>query len=98
MGYSRYCGSHEGAVLIFAHTAKEAKSVADAPLSCLGIAEDWIDIGIRWIRTSDYLYEQADKDKLKAGVAHVIENPESCKGCEMWGGEFNDNGTCSICA
>ena len=97
MGYSRYCGSHEGAVLIFANSAKEAKRVSFSDLSALGIAEDYIDVAVRWIRTSPWLFDQANKDKLKTGIAHVIDNPETCKGCDMWGGEFNDNGTCSNC-
>ncbi len=97
IGYSRYCGPEEGAVLVFANNAKEARKVAYSSLVGLGIVEDWIDCAVRWLRESDFLFEQADNEKIWKGIAHVIDDPVTCKECEMWGGEQLEDGTCSMC-
>jgi len=97
-GFSAFCGNEEGAVLIFANTAKEARKMAYPALLGLGIVEEWLDVAVRWIRNGDYLLDYADQEKLANKEPHVIEDPPVCKTCELWGGELFDNGTCSLCA
>ena len=96
-GFSAFGGSEEGSVLIFANTAREAKKVAYPVLVGLDIVEDWLDVGVRWIRNSDYLRDHADQAKLARNEPHVIDDPPVCKTCELWGGELFNDGTCSLC-
>ena len=97
IGFSRFCGSEEGAILIFATTVKEAKKAAFPSLLSLGIVEDWVDVGVRWLRDSEHLFDQVDKWSLTDNKAHVIEDPATCLNCGLWGGELLDNGKCTFC-
>jgi hypothetical protein len=87
----------EGAVLVFAHTAREALKLARPYL------EDWfqcdfIDARATIIRDSEYLYEEANQEKLGAGIAHVIDSPTTCNNCELWGvSRLCDNKYCEDC-
>ncbi len=46
----------------------------------------------------EHLYKEADQDKLKNNIPHVIDNPRNtCKQCEYWGSELNEDGICSNC-
>ncbi|MBA7685647.1 hypothetical protein ES703_94072 [subsurface metagenome] len=58
---------------------------------------EYINLRVRLERGSDFLFKEAIQDKLKADVPHVIESPTSCKGCEMWGYELNEEGYCETC-
>ncbi len=100
MGYSRDGGSQEGAILIFAHNIREAKRLG-YPAMCGIIVDDYTDMVVKWLKNSNFLFEQAakwSKDKISIGVAHAVDNPLSCKGCERWGYELNDEGYCDTCA
>jgi hypothetical protein len=92
MAYSRAGGSHEGAFLVFAHNIKEAKRVGWPALHEL-ICEDYIDMAIRLLK-GDHLYLDANKEKLAADIAHVIDSPTSCKRCETWGEPLDSEGVC----
>ena len=96
MGYSREGGSSEGAVLIFAHNVKEAKPIAFKAI------QDWfdteyIDVAIRWLKNSDFLFKDADQEKLKAGIAHSVDDITSCDDCDNWGERINEQGRCVSC-
>jgi len=97
MGYWREAGSSEGACLIFAHTSREAKKLAFRVLSGWSPDTEWIDVGIKLIKDSDYLYKEANQELLKNNVSHSIESPKCCKRCEQWGYEIDDEGICSRC-
>ena len=96
MGYEKDA-SAEGAVLIFANTAKEAKFVGYPYINDF-FETEWIDMRVNWLKDKDFLFTQADAEKLKRNIAHVIDNPESCKGCMMWGYILNEDGYCPDCA
>lgn len=96
MYFSRSAGPNEGAALVFAHTAKEAKAVGWARVADL-FTDEYIDIGIRWLRDSDYLFKEGDPEKLKNNIPHANDSPTTCKACELWGEELNGKGYCYGC-
>lgn len=65
----------EGAALIFAHTAKEAKSMARRVswMDC-----DYTDIRVKLLREGDGAHLR------KMGLPHIIEAPPVCARCELW--------------
>ncbi|MCG7598832.1 hypothetical protein MHM84_03475 [Halomonas sp. McH1-25] len=87
----------DGACLVFASTAKEAKRLA-AP-----VVQDWsnceyIDVRVGRFRNPAWLLENvADKEKLAKGEPHVIESPPTCNACNLWHDELFD-GYCESCA
>lgn len=94
MGFSRAGGPEEGAMLIFARTAKEARKV--------GYRYWWdyeyIDFGVRRLRNCDWLYEEADQAKLEKGEPHATDNPRSCCECGHWGqSRIDSDGLCVDC-
>lgn len=97
MAYCRLCGSQEGAALVFAHSVKEAKRIAWPVIHSWGLTDEYIDLAVRWLNGDDYLFEDADQEKLANGVAHVIESPTACRHCERWGRELNHDGVCEQC-
>jgi hypothetical protein len=99
MGYSRGGGSQEGAVLIFAHSVKEAKKIGYSVLSGMYV-EEYIDVAVNLCKDGDHLFDknyQWSKDKIAKGEAHVVDSPISCKVCNLWGEKLNDNGLCEDC-
>ena len=98
MGYSKSMGPEEGAFLVFARTAKEARTVfwrGDAYLVC----DDYLDAAVRRLRDCDWLYEDANQKKLENNIAHEVE-PKACYECGMWGQSpiSNLSGMCESCA
>ena len=79
---------HEGASLVFANTARDAKSIAQGSSFYSG---EWIGLRVRWLKDSPWLwaYQKGDKPQL-------IDCPEVCNNCELWGGQFYKHG-CSLC-
>jgi hypothetical protein len=95
--FSKTGGPEEGAILVFASSVKEAKAKV-YPLMLDEIWQDWIDLGVKWIKEPGHLFECADQNKLAKNEAHVIYNPPSCRVCYQWGPEISDNGElCSYC-
>lgn len=94
MAFSRENGSSEGAILVFAKTAKQAKVEAFKILS--GWDMDFLDVGIVWLKEKHF-FEQANKEKLNAGIPHCIESPEGCESCEKWGVDIIEKGLCEDC-
>jgi hypothetical protein len=91
MGYSEAMGSCEGAVLIFANTAKEAMRIfrkADP----LDIGE-FTDFRVSWIKDKPFL----EKEKLH-DYPHIVECPKLCSKCDMWGvSKIGEDGICDSC-
>lgn len=97
MIYSRGLGSEEGAMLVFAHSSREAR-VCGWKSDGTSLTDEYIDLGARLIKNSDWLYKEANKDKLDSGVAHVIWSPRVCEQCELWGqSEIGEDGLCEDC-
>ena len=87
MVYSSKLGSNEGACLVFAHTGREAKTIG-YPLIKDWFCSEWTDIIVKWLKDEDWLFDEADAEKIKNGEAHVIESPKTCHNCLLWGIEF----------
>lgn len=94
MGYSEL--PEDGAVLIFAHNAREAKRIG-YPVSCGWGDCDYIDYRAKLLRNHVWLFKEADQEKLKTDIAHVNDNPATCKSCELWGSELDAEGVCLDC-
>lgn len=99
MGYSRSGGTTEGAILIFAHSVREAKRVAWDATTFLQDATDgnYTDLAVTLIRDGNHLFAEGNAEKLAADIPHVIECPTSCKGCHLWGEPLNEQGYCEGC-
>jgi hypothetical protein len=95
--FSRTGGQQEGACLVFANSVSQVRVQAWPILQGWSVCDEWVDIGVKWLKDHEHLLEQADKEKLEKNIPHAIECPKTCKNCEMWGGFPNENGTCSIC-
>jgi len=97
MGYDAQVGPEEGASLVFARTAKEAKKVFWA--TCSGdLVEEFTDARVKLIRDSPWLLREADPAKVAAGEAHALLAPKSCDNCGQWGhAAIGDLGLCPDC-
>ena len=95
MGYSAFAGEEEGAVLIFARTAREARKIGYQAASF--ITDEYIDFAVHFMRNSTFLYADADQAKLRNNIPHVIDQPTLCKCCEFWGMELDAAGLCENC-
>ena len=90
MGYDADRGPGEGAVLILANTAKEARKTLweDNTLDI----ERFIDVRVELIRGFDYLEKEKQHD-----YPHLV-SPTACCKCNMWGlEEIGDDGLCDSC-
>ncbi len=86
-----------GAALVFAHNAKEARKVGWDFFGDL-FTDRYIDCRVNLMRDSDYLFADADQEKLKNDLPHAILEPKSCSDCEMWGhSEIGLDGLCEEC-
>ena len=82
------------AILIFASTAKEAKKVFF--FNNPSAENHYLDLRVKWQKDRPHLLEQADPDKLAAGISHIVDSPICCKTCEQWGPPLTDN-ICDDC-
>ena len=80
MFYSAHEGPEEGAALVFARTAKEAKVLGWKKTD---IAYDFFDARATLIRNSDYLFDQTEPEKIRNDIPHVIQDPIGCSECNM---------------
>jgi hypothetical protein len=94
MGYSRWDGPVEGAILIFAHSVREAKKIGCRDGN---ITDEYVDFAVNLIRYSPWLFKDANQEKLQSDTAHVIDSPTGCKRCELWGNEIGEDGLCEDC-
>ena len=88
----------EGAILVFAKNAREAKKVSWEHTWC--DKDEYIYWRVKLLpkETWDFFYEKdADKELLEKGIPHVIEMPTGCKNCESWGMVVGEDGLCDEC-
>ena len=91
MAYDNFQGCAEGACLVFANTAKEARKIAAGTI-INWFGGEWINVRVKWLNEHEYLSRLSISDK-----AHVIENPNVCPRCELWGTGEVENGSCPEC-
>jgi len=92
-------GMSECAILIFAHTSREARNLSFGDLSNMADCE-FIDVRAERIWDNPpHLLAASDQKKYKNSEPHVIDNPPGCSDCCMWGEDFiiEENGKCSMC-
>ena len=99
--YMAYAGDapEDGALLVFAHTAKEARQVSWVSVANL-MGCDYIDVRVVWLKVNaPHLVAAANSAKMVLGEAHVIEYPPSCSSCCLWGDDrpIEENGRCADC-
>ena len=93
----RHGGSQEGAVLVFANNAREAKKVGWSMGELMDICDnEWINIEVLWLKKSPHIFEEADQEKLEKGIPHLA-NPRMCLSCELWGHEMATDDLCIGC-
>lgn len=92
--YDREAGPMEGAVLVFAPTGRDARSMARQSMIDM-FDSDWGDIAYKW------LPEMTDELQRQNGVSpnalRVIESPVACERCEEWGRYLDDELICESC-
>jgi len=82
--------SGEPACLVFAKTARRAKTIAWPIMIDWGL--EWTDLGVRRLRDlPEHLW------KLNTGIERCIDGPPVCERCEIWGGHPTEDGRCSEC-
>jgi hypothetical protein len=91
MGYSRDAGPSEGAFLIFANNAREARKIAYPSVSELNDG-DYLDCAVQWMKNRPWLFAE-----MKRPEPHCVDNPKGCKECKQWGDEIGDDGLCHDC-
>ena len=87
----------EAAILVFAHTAREAKRVGFPCIRSWNADVEWVDIQASKL-VGDYLFKDANQAKLAADIPHCNDTPTSCKECGNWGMPLNIDGYCEGCA
>ncbi len=91
MAYDNVCGPSEGACLVFANTAREAKKIS-FPTVRGWLDTEFTDHRVKLLHDT-HLFDLKAKDS-----PHVIENPPVCENCETWGGHPVDApGHCGFC-
>ena len=84
---------YEGcAVLVFANTRREARSLGHAAL-CDFCDCEWTDLRVRRLKAEPHIMKQAVSTE-----PHVVDDPETCPSCERWGGRLLENGRCTNCS
>lgn len=95
IAFSRAAGSEEGAILVIAHTSREAKKLTWQSGEMWNI-DGWTELAVKLIRDKDIMV-LADWDKVAADQPHVIDQPAACENCELWGSGLDCDGMCSWC-
>jgi hypothetical protein len=91
--------SEEGAILVFAHNAKEAKLLAWHNGTIREIIDgEYLQLRVSWMKHDDFMFKEADQEKLNTNIPHIVESPTTCNNCDLWGLELNENGYCEDCA
>jgi hypothetical protein len=95
-GFSRAGGPAECAVLILAHSAREARKVGWQG-TCCDITDEYIDFAVRLMRDSEHLLKHGNVLDLASDQAHVVWDVPDCKQCECWGDPIGPDGLCPGC-
>ena len=98
MGYAKDEMS-DCAVLIFAHTSKEARYLAFKELQYMVDCEFTGARVHRLWENRPHLLESANKKKYDNDEPHAIDDPGGCNNCCFWGEDYiiEENGKCVFC-
>jgi hypothetical protein len=98
MVYSRFLTPSEGALLVFAHNVQEARVVGWRATSGVGLTDDYLDFGACAMKGRDWLFAEANQEKLSQDIPHLVWDIKSCDECEKWGhSQIGDDGLCDEC-
>ncbi len=101
IAFSGALGARDGgAVLVLAHNAREAKAVVWGECSVIHdiTGDDYTDLRVLWMRQSEYLYDDANKEKLLNNIPHAVDDATYCKECECWGrSRIGEDKLCDFC-
>lgn len=95
MAFSRAAGPTEGAILVIANTAKEARKLAYQSGECFNV-EDWLDQSVRLIK-DDTVMALANPEKITSNEPHVVYDPIGCQNCGYWGSGITAENLCGNC-
>jgi len=96
--YMAYDGEpEESAILVFAHSVKEAKKIAFPVFQRWCNDTVWINIRAKQMKDAEHLRIEGDKDLMEKNIPHYNDDPTVCKQCEYWGQPINKNGICERC-
>lgn len=82
----------DGAVLTFANTHREAKKISFGEINL----DEWCLMRGHRLK-DDFIFDLGDQEKIKNGTPHVIDDPITCKKCELWGKSKLVDGICTFC-
>jgi hypothetical protein len=83
----------EGAVLVLAHTAVQAKRMAGPTILGWGLCDSWVELTVRWLRDADTLY----LTQRYGGGPVLVDRPEICSSCHEWDAQQMLDSRCSSC-
>lgn len=83
---------YECALLIFDFTVRDAMRQFRKHELYGEIVEEFVDARVVLLDDQEWNMQQATSDQ-----PHIIEEPISCKRCELWGNKLNDAGICEDC-
>lgn len=95
MAYSQIDGAQEGAILVIANSAKEAKKLAWKSGECLNV-DEWIDLSVKWLKDDDVM-KLSRNYPFEEIVSHITPNPPYCKSCGLWGCGITSEDLCCNC-
>jgi hypothetical protein len=97
MIFSRIGDSENGAALVFAHTAQEARVVGWRGIGS-DLTDEYTDLAANRLRNKPWLFDEALAVKFANDEAHVIDDPKFCRTCERWGqSPIGEDGLCEGC-
>lgn len=96
MACSRAEGPVEGAILVIAHTWREARDMAWESGECFNV-EDWLDQAVYVLRDPTRGLALADQEKLRMRIPHIVTQPAHCESCDAWGMGLDSDGACGNC-
>ncbi len=96
VAFSRAAGSEEGAILVIAHTSREAKKLAWQSGEVWN-SDGWTDLAIKLIIEDHNSMPLADQEKINRDIAHTVSEPVACENCDLWGSGLDCDGMCSWC-
>ena len=95
--FSRNGDVENGAALVFAHTAQEARVVGWRGIGS-DLTDEYTDLAANRLRNKPWLFDEALAVKFANDEAHVIDDPKSCRTCEWWGqSPIGKDGLCEKC-
>lgn len=94
--YNRQYGPQEYAFLIFHFTGREARNIF-LPWWCPLDFVEFTDIAWRRIWDEENVFPLANQEKLANNQPHIVESPECCETCHLWGCGVHEDMTCKHC-